>query len=82
MDKIFLDTNVLVSAIDITRKNHKKAIQLIKEIKTKGFQTFISTRCIIKARVYMYKVRGGIRLICRSATRKNVGCFSSRRRST
>jgi len=35
MNKIFLNTNVLVFSIDTTRTNHKKALRLIEK-KEKG----------------------------------------------
>jgi predicted nucleic acid-binding protein len=46
MNKIFLDTNVLVSAIDTTRKNHRNALKLIEKIKERKYQAFISTQII------------------------------------
>ena len=46
MSKIFLDTNVLVSLIDTTRINHKKALRLIGKIKRKELQGFISTQIV------------------------------------
>ena len=46
MNNIFLDTNILVSAIDTTRVNHKKAFELIGKIKKEEFQAYISTQVI------------------------------------
>jgi len=46
MSKIFLDRNVLVSSIDTTRINHKKALRLIGKIKRKELQGFISTQIV------------------------------------
>ncbi len=60
MNKIFLDTNVLVSAIDTTRTNHKKAIKLIEKIKNKEYQAFISTQIIGEFYVSLTRSVGGI----------------------
>jgi len=61
MDKIFLDTNVLVSSIDTTRANHKKAIFLIEKIKKGEFQGFISTQIIGEFYVSLTRNFGGIK---------------------
>jgi len=61
MNKIFLDTNVLVSAIDTTRENHKKAISLIEKIKEKEIQGFISTQIIGEFYVSLTRSLGGIK---------------------
>ncbi|OAG27041.1 PIN domain-containing protein [Thermodesulfatator autotrophicus] len=60
MNKIFLDTNVLVSAIDTTRKNHKKAIKLIEKIKKNTYQAFISTQIVGEFYVSLTRNFGGI----------------------
>ncbi len=60
MNKIFLDTNVLVSAIDTTRANHKKAIKLIEKIKKNEYQAFISTQIIGEFYVSLTRSLGGI----------------------
>ena len=60
MNKIFLDTNVLVSAIDTTRENHKKVISLIEKIKEKEVQGFISTQIIGEFYVSLTRSFGGI----------------------
>lgn len=46
MNKIFLDTNVLVSSIDTTRRNHKKAFYLMEKIKEGKYDGFISTQIV------------------------------------
>ena len=61
MNKIFLDTNILASAIDTTRANHKKAIQLIEKIRKKEFQAFISTQIIGEFYVVLTKNIGGVK---------------------
>ncbi len=60
MSKIFLDTNVLVSSIDTTRVNHKKALRLIGKIKTKELQGFISTQIVGEFYVSLTRIFGGI----------------------
>jgi len=60
MSKIFLDTNVLVSSIDTTRINHKKALRLIGEIKRKELQGFISTQIVGEFYVSLTRIFGGI----------------------
>jgi len=40
MNKAFIDTNILISAIDTTRQNHTKAIVLVNKIKKKGNRGF------------------------------------------
>jgi len=62
MNKIFLDTNVLVSAIDTTRENHKKVISLIEKIKEKEVQGFISTQIIGEFYVSLTRSFGGIKV--------------------
>jgi predicted nucleic acid-binding protein len=61
MNKVFLDTNVLVSAIDTTRVNHKKAIWLIEKIRKKEIQAFISTQIIGEFYVVLTKNIGGVK---------------------
>ena len=60
MSKIFLDTNVLVSSIDTTRINHKKALRLIGKIKRKELQGFISTQIVGEFYVSLTRIFGGI----------------------
>ena len=60
MSKIFLDTNVLVSSIDTTRVNHKKALRLIGKIKKKELQGFISTQIVGEFYVSLTRIFGGI----------------------
>jgi len=60
MSKIFLDTNVLVSSIDTTRINHKKALRLIEKIKKKELQGFISTQIVGEFYVSLTRIFGGI----------------------
>ena len=60
MNKIFLDTNVLVSSIDTTRTNHKKALRLIEKIKRKELQGFISTQIVGEFYVSLTRIFGGI----------------------
>ncbi len=60
MSKIFLDTNVLVSSIDTTRANHKKALRLIEKIKRKELQGFISTQIVGEFYVSLTRIFGGI----------------------
>ena len=60
MNKIFLDTNILVSAIDTTRVNHKKATQLIGKIRKEKFQAFISTQIIGEFYVSLTRSMRGI----------------------
>jgi len=61
MNKIFLDTNVLVSSIDTTRTNHKKALGLIEKIKRKELQGFISTQIVGEFYVSLTRIFGGIK---------------------
>jgi len=61
MNKIFLDTNILVSSIDTTRANHEKAIWLIEKIRKKKFQAFISTQIIGEFYVSLTRNFGGIK---------------------
>ena len=61
MNKIFLDTNVLVSVIDTTRTNHKDAIQLIEKIRKEGIEAFISTQILGEFYVVLTKNIGGIK---------------------
>jgi len=60
MNKAFLDTNVLVSSIDTTRKNHKKALSLIQKIKGEGFSGFISTQIVGEFYVSLTRGSGGM----------------------
>ena len=60
MSKIFLDRNVLVSSIDTTRINHKKALRLIGKIKRKELQGFISTQIVGEFYVSLTRIFGGI----------------------
>jgi len=60
MNKAFLDTNVLVSSIDTTRKNHQKALSLIQKIKDKEFSGFISTQIIGEFYVSLTRGSGGM----------------------
>ena len=79
MNKIFLDTNVLVSAIDTTRKNHKKAIKLIERIKNSEYQAFISTQIIGEFYVVLTRKLGGIKapLTPKEAKKEINDLFSS-----
>ena len=60
MNNIFLDTNILVSAIDTTRVNHKKAIELLEKIKKEEFQAYISTQVIGEFYVSLTRSTRGI----------------------
>ncbi len=60
MNKIFLDTNVLVSSIDTTRTNHKKALRLIEKIKRRELQGFISTQIVGEFYVSLTRIFEGI----------------------
>ena len=60
MNNIFIDTNILVSAIDTTRVNHKKAIELIEKIKKEEFQAYISTQVIGEFYVSLTRSTRGI----------------------
>ena len=61
MSRVFLDTNVLVSSIDTTRANHKRAINLIEKIREEEFQGFISTQIIGEFYVSLTRSFGGIK---------------------
>ena len=52
---------MLVSAIDTTRENHKKAFFLIEKIKEKKFHGFISTQIIGEFYVTLTRSLGGIK---------------------
>ena len=55
-----MDTNVLVSSIDTTRINHKKALRLIEKIKREEVQGFISTQIVGEFYVSLTRIFGGI----------------------
>ena len=46
MGDVFLDTNVLVSCIDTTRRHHAEAFELIRRVRRGELRVFISTQVI------------------------------------
>jgi len=46
MDRAFVDTNVLISAIDTSRERHQQAFRLIQRVKNEELEAFIFTQIL------------------------------------
>ena len=61
MSEIFLDTNVLVSCIDTTRRLHREAFALIDRVRGGELKAFISTQVVGEFYVSLTKSHGGLK---------------------
>ncbi len=59
MNRVFLDTNVLVSSMDTTRKFHEEALGLVTKVKGGGLEAFISTQVVGELYVSLTRSYGG-----------------------
>jgi len=60
MGDVFLDTNVLVSCIDTTRRHHAEAFELIRRVRRGELRVFISTQVIGEFYVSLTRSMGGV----------------------
>lgn len=60
MGDVFLDTNVLVSCIDTTRRHHAEAFELIGRVRRGELRAFISTQVIGEFYVSLTRSAGGV----------------------